>query len=96
MLKYTKYALQKLESLMEELQYKVRYEKGNFQSGYCIVQDQKIAVISKFFDTEARIQTLVDILATLEVEPDTLSEKGRKTYREAMTGLESKSADSSN
>lgn len=95
MLKYTKYTLQKLENLMEELQYKVRYEKGNFQSGYCVVQDQKIAVISKFFDTEARIQTLLDILSSLQPDESRLSEPGRKLYHQALDWAEAKTGETS-
>ncbi len=80
MITLTKHSLQKLEHLFEELGYVVRYEKGNFNSGYCIVEDRKIAIISKFFDTEARINVLLDILETLEFEPGILSEKAAKFY----------------
>ena len=75
MITFTKHSLQKLETLFEELGYIVRYERGNFNSGYCIVEDRKIAVINKFFDTEARINVLLDILETLEFEPGIFSEK---------------------
>ncbi len=80
MLKYTNYTLKKFEAIFEELQYTIRYEKGNFQSGYCIVENKKIAVINKFFDVEARINSLLDILATVQVDPDTLDEKEAKLY----------------
>ena len=70
MFKYTKTTLQKLEIVFEELGYKVRYEKGSFQSGYCVVENKKIAVINRFFDTEARINTLLEILGTIENEID--------------------------
>lgn len=76
-MRYTQTTLKKLEELFGELDYTVRYEKGNFQSGYCIVEHRKIAVISKFFDTEARINCLLDILGTLEYDPQTLSETSR-------------------
>jgi hypothetical protein len=78
--KYTKHFLKKLESLLATLEYTIRYEKGNFQSGYCIVENKKIAVINKFFDVEARINSLLDILATVQVDPDTLDEKEAKLY----------------
>ncbi len=80
MITFTKHSLQKLEHLFEELGYVVRYEKGNFNSGYCMVEDRKIAVISKFFDTEARINILLDILDTLDFEPGILSEKAGQFY----------------
>lgn len=84
MLKPTKHNLQKLEDLLVELGYAVRYEKGSFQSGYCLVENRKIAVINKFFDLEGRVNTLIDILITLEVLVEALSETGKKTYRQAM------------
>ncbi|MDZ4681506.1 MAG: hypothetical protein SGI94_13785, partial [Saprospiraceae bacterium] len=86
MFKYTTGNLKKLEALMEELGYLVRYEKGNFQSGYCIVQDKKIAVVSKFYDAEGRINCLLEIIASLEIEATALSEKSQKLYR-VVSGL---------
>ena len=73
--------LKKLEELFHQLSYTVRYERGNFQSGYCIVEDRKIAVINKFFDTEARINTLLEILSTMEVDTSKLSEQGLAIYQ---------------
>ena len=63
MLPNTKHSLKKLETLLRELGYTVRYEKGNFQSGYCLVESRRIAIVNKFFDTEARISCLFDILS---------------------------------
>jgi arsenate reductase-like glutaredoxin family protein len=79
---YTKHTLQKIEELMGELQYTVRYEKGSFQSGYCLVENHKIAVVNRFFETEGRINTLIDILDKIEINVEALSEKGLKTYKE--------------
>lgn len=77
LMRYTATSLKKLEDVFNELDYQVRYEKGSFQSGYCIVESRKIAVVNKFFDTEARINCLLDILNRLEFDPETLSEKSR-------------------
>lgn len=63
MVSSTKHSLKKLEILAKELGYKVRYEKGNFQSGYCLVESQRVAIINKFFETEGRINVLLDILS---------------------------------
>lgn len=76
-MRYTTTTLKKLEDVFSELDYFVRYEKGSFQSGYCIVESRKIAVVNKFFDTEARINCLLDILNKLEYDPELLSEKSR-------------------
>lgn len=81
-LNYTKHSLKKLEMLLEELEYSIRYEKGNFNSGYCIVEDRKIAVINKFYDTEGRINCLLDVLGALRVNQDQLTDKSAKFYRQ--------------
>jgi len=82
MFKYTKHQLKKLEALFEEVEYTIRYEKGSFNSGYCIVEDRKVAVINKFFDTEARINCLLDILGEIEIGEMELSEQSAKFYNQ--------------
>jgi DNA-binding LacI/PurR family transcriptional regulator len=84
---YTKHTLQKIEELIEELGYKVRYEKGSFQSGYCLVENTKIAVINKFFETEGRINTLIDIIDKINVNTEGLNEKNLKTYKDIRKKL---------
>ena len=42
--KHTKPTLQKIEQIFKELDYLVRYEKGTFNSGYCIVENTKIVI----------------------------------------------------
>lgn len=80
MFKYTKHQLKKIEGLLEEVGYTIRYERGNFQSGYAIVEDRKIAVINKFFDTEARINSLFDIISNIEIDESQLDEKTLEYY----------------
>lgn len=77
-MRYTQTTLKKIEEVFEELDYVIRYEKGSFQSGYCLVENRRIAVINKFFDVEARINTLLDILSRLEFDPAMLSENSRE------------------
>ena len=79
-MKYTKTTLQKLETLLEEVGYAIRYEKGNFSSGYCLVEQKKIAIVNKFFDTEGRINSLSDIAASLDFTEIKLSENSNKFY----------------
>ncbi|MEO6038555.1 MAG: hypothetical protein ABIQ93_09080 [Saprospiraceae bacterium] len=76
-MRYTQGLLKKIEELFDELDYTIRYEKGSFQSGYCLVENRRVAVVNRFFDTEARINCLLDILVQLEYDPATLSEKSR-------------------
>ncbi|NJK84020.1 MAG: hypothetical protein HC912_09655 [Saprospiraceae bacterium] len=88
---YTKQTLKKLELLLEELGYIIRYEKGNFQSGYAIVKEQKIIIINKFFETEARINSLLDILALEEHSDEAiLSEKSAKLLQQILRSNDTK------
>lgn len=68
MLTTTKHSLKKLETLLKELGYTVRYEKGHFTSGYCLVERRKVAIVNKFYDTEARMNVLFDIIDQRAVE----------------------------
>ncbi|MCC6727586.1 MAG: hypothetical protein IT258_23980 [Saprospiraceae bacterium] len=92
MINLTKHSLQKLEVLFQELGYVIRYEKGNFNSGYCVVEARNIVIINKFFETEARINTLLDILQNVTFDSGILSEKSAKFYerilKEAAEGEE--------
>jgi hypothetical protein len=68
MLKPTPANLKKVESLFQQLGYTLRYEKGHFQSGYCLVENKKIVVINKFFDSEGRMNVLLDLLSRIPVD----------------------------
>lgn len=82
MFKYTRHRLKKIEELFKELTYTIRYERGSFQAGYCIVENRNVAVINKYFDTEARINCLLDILATIEVDESLLSDAQKQHWQE--------------
>ncbi len=81
-IKYTKHFLNKLEDVMSETDYILRYEKGNFQSGYCILNDSKIAIVNKFFALEGKINSLVEILKSIQLDTSKLSENNKKLYAE--------------
>lgn len=80
--KYTKHYLNKLEDIFAESEYILRYEKGNFKSGWCVLEDKNVIIINKFFDLNAKINCLLDIIANVDINEDDLSEKNKKIYRE--------------
>ena len=84
MFKYNRTTLTKLESILKQQDYTVRYERGNFKSGYCIVENRNVAVINKFFDVEARINILIEILGTFEVDLEKLDEASIEMYQKFM------------
>jgi hypothetical protein len=79
-MKYTQHTLDKLEEILQEIEYVVRYERGTFQSGYCILEQKKVVVLNKFLQLEGRINTLIDIIPKLVSDPDILSAEARKTF----------------
>ena len=87
-MKYTQTTLDKLEKITDEAGYVLRYERGTFQSGYCILESKKVVVLNKFLQIEGRINTLVDILPQLDINSDQLSEESKKLYRNIVSRLE--------
>jgi hypothetical protein len=83
-MKYTQNNLDKIEKIIEECGYVIRYERGTFQSGYCILQDKKVVVLNKFFQTEGRINTLIDLLPQLDINIDLLTHESQKLYEELV------------
>lgn len=65
MAKFTPAYLKKLEDVLKEGGYEVRYEKGNFKSGYCLLELKKVVVVNKFSTLESRIQSLLEIINQL-------------------------------
>jgi hypothetical protein len=83
-MKYTQHTLDKIEKILDEAAYVVRYERGTFQSGYCILEDKKVVVLNKFLQTEGRINTLFDIIPQLAIDPEVFTPETRKLYLEVM------------
>jgi hypothetical protein len=84
-MKFTQTTLDKIERVLDEVGYIVRYERGNFQSGYCILEQKKVVVLNKFLPLEGRISTLIDIIPQLKITPDTLSPDVRRIYDDILS-----------
>lgn len=80
-LKYTTNTQKKLEQLFADAGYRIRYERGAFTSGYCVMQNRKVVVINKYFTMEARINCMADILLEVNIDESELSEPSAKLYR---------------
>jgi hypothetical protein len=84
-MRYTQTTLEKIEKILDEAGYIVRYERGNFQSGYCILEQRKVVVLNKFLPLEGRISTLIDIIPQLTIAPGQLSPEVRRIYEEVLS-----------
>lgn len=83
-MKLTQATLNKIEKIMDEGDYVVRYERGTFQSGYCILEAKKVVVLNKFLNVEGRINTLIDLLPQLHINQDLLTHESQKLYAEVI------------
>ena len=84
-MKYTQTSLDKLENITEQAGYVLRYERGTFQSGYCILEARKVVVLNKFLQTEGRINTLIDLIPQLDINSDMLADDSRKIFLDIMS-----------
>ncbi len=85
-IKYSNYFLNKLEDVLSESDYHLRYEKGNFKSGFCVLKDTKIVIVNKYYTTEGKINCLVDIIKEVDMNTDEMTEKNENIYME-LKGL---------
>ncbi len=81
-IRFTPATLDKIEKIIAESGYIIRYERGTFQSGFCILESRKVVVLNKFLQIEGRINTLVDLLSILNIEPDRLSVDSKKLFED--------------
>lgn len=75
MLTATQHTLEKLELLLKTAGYRVRYERGNFKSGQCMLQHNKMVVINKFSNLESRIQAMAELAREMEFDMNLLDDK---------------------
>jgi hypothetical protein len=87
-MKYTQTTLDKLEAIPEQAGYVLRYERGSFQSGYCILEERRVVVLNKFLQIEGRINTLFDLIPQLDINPEILTEESKKLYLGIISKLE--------
>lgn len=83
-IKLTKSFQKKLELLLESQDYKIRFEKGNFKSGYCIIRNKKVIIINKYFTIEGKINALIEIIESVKISPCNYSNEHLKTLNKIL------------
>ncbi|SDM11317.1 hypothetical protein SAMN05421813_10674 [Daejeonella rubra] len=78
-LSYTQHTLEKLESLLKSLGFKLRYERGNFKTGSCVLENNRVIIVNKYSNLESKINALADLLQRSETD-DTLLEDKQKAF----------------
>ena len=81
-MKLNQSTLDKLEDILGESDFVVRYERGNFQSGWCLLEAKRIVVLNKFLSLEGRINTLLELIPVLDIQFDKLTHASQVLYNE--------------
>ena len=74
--------LQDLKSLALQMGAKVRFERGDFKGGYCIVKEDKVIVINKLANTQRKVMILSAALKELGSDDVYLTPKLREIIDE--------------
>jgi len=75
MLTITNHTLEKLELLLKTTGYRIRYEKGNFKTGACLLLNSKMIVVNKFSGLESKILAISELVRDLDMDINLLDEK---------------------
>lgn len=65
---HTKQLLAELEEVVQRLGFTVRYEKGNFEGGYCLLKESRLFVINSRSEAEKRISIIARNLKEIGVD----------------------------
>ena len=68
-----KLTLKAISQEIHHLGYRIIYEKGNFQSGHCIVHNKKVIVVNKFLADKIKIIILKELIKSISDEVHPLS-----------------------
>lgn len=71
-----------LKNIAAEMGAKVRFERGDFKGGYCIIKDSKVIVINKLSNTQRKVMTLAAALNELGIDKIYLPPKIREVIEE--------------
>lgn len=74
-LTYSQHTLDKLETLLKSLGFKLRYEKGNFRTGSCVLENDRVIIVNKFSNLESKIISLAELLQRSETDENLLDDK---------------------
>jgi hypothetical protein len=76
--------LDELKEIALQKGIKVRFEKGDFNGGYCILKSEKVIVINKLVQTQRKLSILVEALKEIGVEDIYINPKIRNIIENTL------------
>ena len=77
--------LSDLKSLANQMGATVRFERGDFKGGYCVLKESKVIVINKLSSTQRKVMTLSAALNELGVDSVYMPPRLREIIEEMDT-----------
>jgi hypothetical protein len=74
--------IQDLKSLALQLGAEVRFEKGDFKGGYCLLKENKVIVINKMMNLQRKVMILSAALKELGIDRIYLNPRMREIIDE--------------
>jgi hypothetical protein len=74
-----------LEKILESLRIDLRYEKGDFSGGYCVLKDRPMMIVQNNLSTPQKIKILARELAQMDLQNVFLVPALREVIDEAMS-----------
>ena len=79
--------MQELKSVADQLGATIRFEKGDFKGGYCLIHDKKVIVINKMTNLQRKVMILSTALKELGIDEIYLTPRVREVIDE-MSGVQ--------
>ncbi len=79
--------LEELENFVRGLGLIPRYERGDFEGGYCVLKEQKMIVINKLANTQKRISLLAQSIVEIGVDESLMPENVKSIIEDELAKL---------
>lgn len=86
-----KQLLAELEEIVQRLGYKLRYEKGDFEGGYCLLKESHLFVINSRNETEKRVAIIAKNVKELGIDDIFIKPQVREVIERENAKVKSKS-----
>ncbi len=77
--------LEELRQVCQSLEFDVRFERGDFEGGACILRERRLIVINKRFPLEKRVAVLARALGEIGIDGVFMKPAVREFIEEEMT-----------
>ncbi|CUU07695.1 hypothetical protein JGI1_01879 [Candidatus Thermokryptus mobilis] len=79
--------LEELEKFIQGLGITLKYEKGDFEGGYCVLKEKRMIVINKLANVQKRISLLAQSILEIGVDEKLMDENIKSIIEDEIAKL---------